>query len=239
MIKSKEPLYYQIYVDIRKKILSNKWKAHYKLPSEIELCKIYDVSRITLRKAIEELVNENLLEKIQGKGTFVLSRNAIEQKLESIYSISEGMENTGKDINTKILSVSKKHSRDIKTSEVSNYFPGEVIEISRLRLLDGNPVMLENNYFQYDRFNFMMDINWDGKKLYKTLENEHDVYIDEVNESFKACRLKAEESDLLETSQNMFGLKIRRLSYFGQDLVSFSQIVSKSDYLEFSVNLTR
>ena len=66
-----EPLYYQIREDIREKINSNEYPPNSMIPSEAELCEHYGVSRVTVRRAILDLVQEGLLNRGKGKGTFV------------------------------------------------------------------------------------------------------------------------------------------------------------------------
>lgn len=68
---SKEKLYVQIYSIFLEKIESGEWPAGAQIPPEDELCKTYDVSKITVREAIQELVREGCLKRQQGKGTFV------------------------------------------------------------------------------------------------------------------------------------------------------------------------
>ena len=63
----------KIYTEISNQIKSGKYKPGDKIPSEPQLVKIYNVSRVTVRKAIEQLVNDNILIKKHGKGTFVKS----------------------------------------------------------------------------------------------------------------------------------------------------------------------
>jgi DNA-binding GntR family transcriptional regulator len=69
---SKEKLYVQIYSIILEKIESGEWPLGRQIPSEDELCRIYDVSKVTVREAIQELAREGYLKRQQGKGTFVL-----------------------------------------------------------------------------------------------------------------------------------------------------------------------
>jgi DNA-binding GntR family transcriptional regulator len=68
---SKEKLYVQIYSIFLEKIESGEWPAGKQIPTEDELCRIYDVSKVTVREAIQELVREGYLKRQQGKGTFV------------------------------------------------------------------------------------------------------------------------------------------------------------------------
>jgi len=68
---SKEKLYVQMYEIFLEKIISGEWHDGIKIPPEDELCRMYDVSKITVREAIQELVREGYLIRQQGKGTFV------------------------------------------------------------------------------------------------------------------------------------------------------------------------
>ena len=68
---SKAKLYVQMYAIFLDKIKSGEWPAGLRIPSEDELCRIYGVSKVTVREAIQELVREGYLTRQQGKGTFV------------------------------------------------------------------------------------------------------------------------------------------------------------------------
>ena len=71
---SKVPLYVQIVENIRFKIYNDEWEEGHQIPTEMDLCKHYNVGRITIRKAVEELVNERLLYRKRAKGTFVSNK---------------------------------------------------------------------------------------------------------------------------------------------------------------------
>ena len=73
------PLYFQIKSIIKSQILSNEFKGQDRLPSEAELCKRYHVSRGTLRQALSELLREELVYRVRGKGTFVTEGAGLRQ----------------------------------------------------------------------------------------------------------------------------------------------------------------
>ena len=81
-------LYYQLKESFISNILSAVWPPDSKMPSERELCETYNVSRVTVRKALDELVQGGFIYRKQGKGTFV-KRKSLEQKLSKFYSFSE------------------------------------------------------------------------------------------------------------------------------------------------------
>lgn len=68
---SLKPLYIQLEAEIRQALREKKYLPGDRLPSEEKLCEQYQVSRITVRKAIQQLTDQHILEKHRGKGTFV------------------------------------------------------------------------------------------------------------------------------------------------------------------------
>ncbi len=91
------PLYAQIADDLREKIQSGIWKTGDKIPPELDLCELYNVSRITVRKAIDELVRENLLYRERAKGTFVRDwEEAEDEHFTLVRSFTNEMKELGK-----------------------------------------------------------------------------------------------------------------------------------------------
>ena len=88
------PLYLQMKELIKSAILSREYKNGEQLPTEPELGEKYGVSRITVRKAVEELCREGFLVKKQGKGTFVKQRK-IQRKMEHLLSFTQACESNG------------------------------------------------------------------------------------------------------------------------------------------------
>src|SRR5690625_3765049 len=126
------PVYFKIENDIKEKILSGKYKSGDKIPSENELTEIYDVSRMTVRQAMNNLVNDGYLLKYKGKGTFV-SNNKIEKNIQGVRSFTEEMEASGKKVSSKIISM-KEMTPDKSVSEKLFLEKGDkVYKIERIR----------------------------------------------------------------------------------------------------------
>ncbi|NMB07943.1 MAG: GntR family transcriptional regulator, partial [Tissierellia bacterium] len=87
---SRMPLYYQLMDIIIDMIDSGELVEDDQLPSERELCEIYDISRSTVRQAIQELEKEGYIYRVHGKGTFV-SKEKFRQELLEFYSFTEEM----------------------------------------------------------------------------------------------------------------------------------------------------
>uniref|UniRef100_UPI000AE45C9D GntR family transcriptional regulator n=1 Tax=Mediterraneibacter glycyrrhizinilyticus TaxID=342942 RepID=UPI000AE45C9D len=81
--------YEYVKQSIQKKIADHEWKGNQVIPSENKLCEYYQVSRITIRRAMDELVHEGVLYRIKGKGCFVREKET--DKLSHIYSFTEAI----------------------------------------------------------------------------------------------------------------------------------------------------
>lgn len=233
----KIPLYCQLAEIIEEKIDSGEWKPSSCIPSERELSMKYNMSRITVRKAIDELERKGKLEKIQGKGTYVLSRSIV-QNLGDVYSFSKEMEKQGKITSTKLIErkIIPADNQISKNLGVDESVP--IIYLKRLRCEEsGQAIMIERTYFEFNKFPFIMEMDLNNVSLYKTLEEDHGVKIDKAIERFKACELTASESQLLQAPLRQYGLLVRRTSFANGELVCYSSIVSKGDIFEFTVRL--
>src|SRR5690606_12406951 len=134
--KDAAPLYIQIKNDLKKKIEDGYWKPGDKITSEIELCNYYDVSRITVREAINELVWENYLVRKRAKGTFVLSekdRHPHQDYSTHIKSYAYEMNEIGKEVKTFHAEKNKIQSNRLSAKEFEIPEGTEVIQLQRLR----------------------------------------------------------------------------------------------------------
>lgn len=140
------PLYIQLKNYFREAIDRGDLKSGEKIPSEAELQNTYEMSRVTIRKAVEELVKEGYLIKIQGKGTFV-SQVADFESAKNIYSFTKLCQMQGKSTESEVCLAEL-----IKgTEEQLEFFElpsgSEVMCIKRIRKVENIPVVLETNYF--------------------------------------------------------------------------------------------
>lgn len=230
------PLYCKLADIIEEKIDSGVWKKGMMIPSERELCRQYDMSRITVRNAIDGLVRQGKLEKVQGKGTFVQGKSII-QNLGNVYSFSREMEKQGKISSTKLvcrelMKADAKAARALGIDEDE-----EVIYVERLRCAENVPIMLEKSYFPKERCGYVWDIDLNRQPLYKTLEEQYGVVINKAIETFKACELNSYECKLLKCQPKQYGLLVKRTSYSNDRIICYSSIVSKGDAFEFTVKL--
>ena len=195
---STAPLFEQIKVDILDKIRTGEYQSGHKIPTEIELIAKYNVSRITIRRAIEDLCKENVLVKHQGKGTFVQEKR-IFRKIEHTVSFSDScragnMTPSALVIERKILLKGDQNTPDHPTLKDSS-----TIFIQRLRSADNIPVMLENNYYPFDKYSFLLTEPLEGS-LYDLLKEKGIEIGCSQNSYLDASKASVKEAALLDIS---------------------------------------
>ncbi len=140
-----EPLYQQIKKTIAHKIISAEWAAGQKLPSENELVLALDVSRMTINRALRELTQQGLVNRIHGLGSFVAERPRHASLLE-LQDIALEIEQSGKAYNTLVI-LKEKQLADIETAAQMQIAVGdEVYYLSAVHYRDEIPIQLENRY---------------------------------------------------------------------------------------------
>lgn len=166
------PLYQQVKEDIKTAIEQGKYKTKEKIPSEPELSAEYSVSRITLRRAVEELCNEGYLIKRQGQGTFV-STPRIHRKMAGgnrMESFTKTCQNYGMKAGARLLS---RQIVPVRQDEQEFFGCGSeelLVYIERVRTADGLPIFLENQFFPYQEFRELMQEKLDDVSLFEVME---------------------------------------------------------------------
>ena len=144
--KSQNPLYQQLMRRLKNDVVAGVYPAGGRIPSEQVLCDTYGVSRVTVRKAMLDLVQEGLLVRRQGKGTFVADAR-LQRDLQHVTSFSDACAVTGRSASTRVIELKREMARPEDVERLHVAETAEVIELCRLRLCDDEPVMLEYNRF--------------------------------------------------------------------------------------------
>ncbi|MGG5318125.1 GntR family transcriptional regulator [Enterococcus sp. AZ072] len=205
------PLYSQIAEDLRMKILSEEWKAGDKIPPELELCDLYHVSRITIRKSIDELVREKLVYRKRAKGTFVL--DWIEEEDEHftlVRSFTNEMKELGKSAVTLKAAISIEKA-DKKTSKFLNVDLNEkIMVLRRVRGTVGDPFAYFVTYFTYNHDYPTQNEAYYGS-LYALLK-DFGVIINQEKEYIEAVVPSREVQSILKVDKSQPILKRVRMT---------------------------
>ena len=152
--KSQSPLYQQLMTRLKNDIVSGVYPAGGRIPSEQVLCETYGVSRVTVRKAMLDLVQEGLLVRRQGKGTFV-AEEKIRRDLSMITSFTDSCEARGHHAEARPISCQWEEPTAEDCEKLGVAPDGRVLELCRLRLCDGDPVMLADEPVEGSLYEFL------------------------------------------------------------------------------------
>lgn len=185
------PVYRQIEAAILSNIRNGVWSEDDKLPSEDDLAKYFGVSRGTVRRAIGELVNEGVLKRLHGHGTFV-AKPGHEYKIDTdnFLSFLEEMERTGVKVDTQVIA----KGVAIPSPTLIKYLGNvkEVCYIKRIRKSDGKLIMFSIDHLPCQIFRDAVEKYDDSKSVYAFLERNYNVRISKVKRLFYAISAQGE-----------------------------------------------
>lgn len=208
------------------------------LPSERELCLMHGISRTTVRQALQDLSKKGYIKTIHGKGTVVV-RPQIRQELRSIYSFDADMRRLNKNPETQIMDFIEIVPAGTIADQMQLPAGESVYRIMRLRLANGEPMLLETNYLPCDRFPDFNREMIEQQSLYKVLTSQYALNITVAEETFEPILLRPMEAQMLHTGQGALGMLIERVSYEGDRVVEISKSVSPSSKFKHHVVLRR
>lgn len=197
--------------DLISKIQSRTLKANQVISSEHELCEQYQVSRITVRKAIDELVHEGLLYRLKGKGCFVRQQAAT--KLSRIYSFTEAIVNEGKVPSKKQLLFQKQAAGSQMGEKLGIEADEDIYVIKSLYFADGIPYCVNTSYIPEKRFPKLDYFNFNDNSLYEILKNFYDLSFTKVKQVMNAIVCDKEIYEYLGVKEKSPVLKIDATSY--------------------------
>ncbi len=172
------PLYQQIQQWIREQIVGGAWPEHYKLKSETDLAVELDVNRGTLRNAISGLIDEGLLVRIHGKGTFVASRTVAQPLAENLITFTEGFLAQHIPFTTTVLHQATVIPDPAVCSLLSLTPQEPVFFLKRIRYVKAEPLILLENYVVYALCKGIEQTNFTSESLFDTLEHRFGLTID-------------------------------------------------------------
>ena len=233
------PLYIQLANVLRDKIERGEWKPDQKIPSENELNRMYGISRMTARQVLAQLVNEELLFRVQGKGTFVAHRK-IGTRSPAYMGIREQLEQLGYATTTRVLS-SDVVTADPRVAHHLKISPeDQVYRLSRVRMVENEPISLHTSYVPTKLAPELPADDLVNRQLCVILEEEYALRMTSVEESLESTLPSAEEARLLKIRRTTPLLLLRQeISDTKGHRFEYSRILFRGDKirLEFHYEL--
>ncbi len=191
------PLYIQIEGDVRDRIVRGEWAPGQKIPSEKSLNDLFGVSRMTVRGVLNTLVDEGLLYRVPGKGTFV-SESKIEARSPAYQGIREQLEGMGLETETELLALETISPDEHLREKLGLDYDIPVYKILRRRLVRGVPVSLHRSYIPTTLAPGLDEHDVVGEQLCVILEGEYFLKPAVTREKLEAVGAYAEEASLLD-----------------------------------------
>jgi GntR family transcriptional regulator len=228
-----------LYVQVREKLRSeySQLEPHSPIPTELELMKRFGVSRITLRKAVDDLVVDGLLERHQGKGTFT-SAPKLTHELNAITSWTEQLRALGynpRTANRTCVEIAPPrrvaHALNLSASE-------KVVMLRRTRLVGDEPLSLMTNYIPSRLVPNIEQEAESAESLYELLEQRYHLVPDRATDTVETRAATTEEADTLNIEPWSPILVMTRLSFLkdGSPL-ELAFAISRGDRYQYRVTL--
>ncbi|UFU00797.1 GntR family transcriptional regulator [Radiobacillus kanasensis] len=232
------PIYYQLEEQIKTQIESGILQPGDMVMSERELTEKYEISRMTVRQAITNLVHSGYLYRVKGKGTFV-TEPKLEQKLHGLTGFTEDMHTRGLTPSSKVISFSiiPAPLKLAKELELAEHDP--IYEIKRIRLADGKPMALERTYLSA---NLVVGLTEDivQQSLYQYVEGRIHLKMSSGTQEIEASTATKEEVKHLQVPTDSPLLLMRRKSFLEDGRVlEVVQSTYRADRYKFMIRLDR
>lgn len=233
---SRTPLYLQL-MNIIIEIIDNTLEENEKLLSEREICEKYDVSRTTVRQAMDELEKEGYIYKIHGKGTFVAPKKKLNQDLISFYSFTEEMKKLSKKpssevIGFEIIEAGSKIGSKLNVSEEDLLY-----KISRVRKADDIPMIYETTYLPFNKFKNLLKEELVERPMYDVLRDKYGAKLTSAEEYFQPILTNKVQSLYLNIIEGAPSLKIERFTYDNTEVVEYTVSIARGDKFKYRVKL--
>lgn len=235
------PLYYQLVQYLTGKIESGELKPGDMFYSERELAEQFDISRMTVRQALQQMVNEGWIVREQGRGTFV-AKPKINQPLIRLTSFSEDMRRLGmkpgsKVIESKVVEADAKIREKLQLDASGNV---RILELNRVRTADDRPIALERTHLPISRFPELAGQNFAGRSLYKLLEEQYGVVAVRALQTIEVGMPNEREIDLLQLNPGVPVLLIKRITFDAEGVpFEYVKATYAGDRYRFQAELVR
>ena len=226
---SPKPLYVQLEQILRTAIRNKEWEVNHAIPSEIELSKMYSVSRMTARAVITQLVNEGLLYRVQGKGTFVAEPKIPARSL-AYMGVRAQLERMGYQTSTRLT-----HFEIIKANlylaDTLKRTPEEdIIFIERVRSVKDSPISIHRSYLPKALCPTLNEEYLESEQLCVIIEAQFGLKATLVTESLESVLATEEEAALLEIDRRFPLLMLEDLNKTeAGEIFEYSKVLFRGD----------
>ncbi|MGH2807767.1 MAG: GntR family transcriptional regulator [Actinomycetota bacterium] len=207
------PFYIQLADILRSEIAAGMWAPGEALPSEAELCKLHSVSRTAVRQALAQLVNEGVVVKEKGRGTFVRDVRRADFVVQELRGFYDEMTEKGHDVATRVLSLGVAPVPPPIAGDLGVRLGADVVRLFRVRSVDGTPICETETFLPLPRFAGLMDFDMSEHSLYSLLESEFDIAVSAGHRYIQAATAEASTAKNLGVARREPLLKLTGVNF--------------------------
>lgn len=233
------PYYVQLASYFKIQIRAEVLKPGDPVIAENDICSILGVSRTTVRQAFNCLVDEGLIIRHRGKGSFVADKK-LTRPISHLYNFTENIKSLGHTPTSEVLT---KEVTDMIPEEISNAlrFPAgqkKAFHLVRIRCADNEPLIVEDTYIPYYLCEGIEKYDFSNGSLYNILSNEYQLELYHANESFEAIIINKKNAALLNCEPGIAGYRICRLSNLESGFIyEYTTSTTRADRCVFQLDL--
>jgi GntR family transcriptional regulator len=190
------PKYHQLREILRDQLQS--WEPHEMIPSEAQLCSQYAVSRTTVRKALDYLIYEGLLYRVQGKGTFVAAPKVPGRYVQQSAGIFDDMAGRGIPIRTRVLEQGIVRASAHVSHHLNLNVGDKVFRLLRLRYIADEVALLSESLVPYHLVEGIVLEDFTSQSLYRVMREKYGLVIHHGMRLIEAQPASDEEAELLQ-----------------------------------------
>ena len=224
-----EPLYFQIQSQLEQLIRTRALQPGDALPGEAELSRIFGVSRMTSRQALQGLETDGLARRERGRGTFVRLPK-VEKRIAHLLGFTAEMALLGLTATTRVLSQGHAIAGSQIAASLRLPSGSRLIVLRRLRLADDEPIAIEHVSIPLSRFPGIQTVDFGTSSLYEIFRDRFGVEIGSANETIEARGATREEARLLHITPGSSLLAVTRTLLDSEGIpVEYGQSLYRGD----------
>jgi GntR family transcriptional regulator len=233
------PLYGKVEEVLASEIARGDLQPGDRLPSEDELLTRFSVSRITIRRAIQNLIQRGVLEIRRGLGTFVLSPK-ISQDLTKLTGFVEDMDAHGRKASARVVSKGIVAANEVVARHLGISKGTRVMRIERVRLADSIPMSFDETYLPLDIGKKIVQHDLRVKPIFTLLEEKYGLALTEAEYNLEAAAASAQVAEGLVVPEGSPIFRIERTSFTeGGKPIDYETLSYRADRIRFVTRLAR
>ena len=233
------PLYGKVEEVLASEIARGDMRPGDRLPSEDELLTRFAVSRITVRRAIQNLVQRGIVEIQRGRGTFVLAPK-VSQELTKLTGFVEDMDTHGRKASARVVSQQVVVATPRVAQQLGISKGTRVMRIERVRLADAVPMSFDETYLPLDIGRKIVRNNLRVMPIFTLLEEKYGIPLTDAEYSLEADAASAQVAEALEVPEGAPIFRIERTSFTtGGRPIDYEMLSYRGDLIRFAARLAR